>query len=85
MKNEINEIIETKIKTEYKKEEEIKPQKIIPQLNPKINYFKCNKCKNYISLSINPHNFSVSYECDSGIKTEDIYFSTLNQFLSNTS
>ena len=85
MKNEINEIIETKIKTEYKIEEEIKPQKIIPQLNPKINYFKCNKCKNYISLSINPHNFSVSYECDSGIKTEDIYFSTLNQFLSNTS
>ena len=51
----------------------------------KINYFKCQKCKNYISLKINPHNFSVSYECDNGNKKEDIYFASINQFLSVTS
>ena len=55
--------------------------------NPqKINYFKCQKCKNLILLNINPHNFSVSYECDNGDnKREDLYFASINQFLSNTS
>ena len=54
-----------------------------PCLNSnKINYFKCQKCKNYISLNINPHNFSVSYECDSDDKNEDLYFGSINQFLS---
>ena len=52
--------------------------------NQKINYFQCYKCKNYISLEINPHNFSVSYECEKekDNKREDIYFSSINQFLS---
>ena len=51
----------------------------------KINYFKCQKCKNHISLNINPHNFSVSYECDIGNKKEDLYFASINQFLSTFS
>ena len=54
----------------------------IPSHNNKINYFKCQKCKNYISLDINPHNFSVSYECANGDRREDIYFASINQFLS---
>ena len=48
----------------------------------KINYFNCHKCKNFISLEINPHNFSVSYDCEKDNKREDIYFSSINQFLS---
>ena len=48
----------------------------------KINYFNCHKCKNFISLEINPHNFSVSYDCEKDNKREDIYFSPINQFLS---
>ena len=50
-----------------------------------INYFRCQECKNYISLYINPHNFSVSYECDCGNKKEDLYFASINEFLSATS
>ena len=48
----------------------------------KINIFKCQECKNYISLNINPHNFSVSYECDNGDTKDDLYFASINQFLS---
>ena len=48
----------------------------------KFNYFKCLKCTDYITLNINPHNFSASYECDNGDIEEDIYFSAINQFIS---
>ena len=44
------------------------------------NYFKCLKCAKYITLNINPHNFSASYECDNGDIEEDIYFGSINQF-----
>ena len=47
-----------------------------------LNYFKCLKCANYISLNINPHNFSCSYECDNGDIGDDVYFGTVNQFIS---
>ena len=46
------------------------------------NYFKCLKCAKYITLNINPHNFSASYECDNGDIEEDIYFGSINQFIS---
>ena len=48
----------------------------------KVNYFKCEKCTDYITLKINPYNFSCSYECDNGDMKEDIFFSTINQILS---
>lgn len=47
----------------------------------KINYFKCFKCKSNISLEINPHNFSISYDCENDNRREDVYFSSINQFL----
>ena len=75
MKNEIKEINE-------KEKNEIKLNSHKEKL---INYFKCQKCKNYISLQLNPHNFSASYECDNGNKREDIYFASINQFLSMNS
>ena len=64
--------MENEIKEITKKEKKIQ----------KINYFNCHKCKNFISLEINPHNFSVSYDCEKDNKREDIYFSSINQFLS---
>ena len=64
--------MENEIKEITKNEKKIK----------KINYFNCHKCKNFISLEINPHNFSVSYDCEKDNKREDIYFSSINQFLS---
>ena len=63
-------------------ENEIKEIKKNEKKIQKINYFNCHKCKNFISLEINPHNFSVSYDCEKDNKREDIYFSSINQFLS---
>ena len=76
-----NQIIEN---NSNKKEEKLKinnKSQINSQLN-KFNYFKCLKCTDYISLNFNPENFSVSYECDNGDKGDDIYFSSINQFIS---
>ena len=56
--------MEEEIKENNKEKKEIKNI----SLQQKINYFKCQECKGYISLNINPHNFSVSYECDKGDK-----------------
>ena len=47
-----------------------------------LNIFKCLKCTDNISLNINPHNFSCSYECDNGDIGEDLFFGTVNQFIS---
>ena len=70
--------MEEEIKENNKEKNEIKNK----SHQQKINYFKCQECKGYISLNINPHNFSVSYECDKGDKREDLYFASINQFLS---
>ena len=67
------------------KESSKKPEIIKKKKKPssrQFNYFKCLKCTDYISLNINPHNFSVSYECDNGDIEEDLYFSAINQFIS---
>ena len=66
-------------------ENEIKENIKNEKNSQKINYFKCHKCKNFISLEINPHNFSVSFDCEKDNKIEDIYFSSINQFLSTNS
>jgi len=73
--------MEEEIKENNKETKEIK----IKYHSKKINYFKCQECKDYISLNINPHNFSVSYECDKGYKRDDLYFASINQFLSANS
>ena len=59
-----------------------KPTNIKSSPTENFNYFKCLKCTDYITLNINPHNFSASYECDNGDVEEDIYFSAINQFIS---
>lgn len=75
-----NEIIENENKNKKSLKSEIKKGN---DSNSKIlNIFKCKKCTDYVTLEINPYNFSASYECDNGDIEEDIYFGTINQFIS---
>ena len=73
-----NEIIENENKNKIKSEIKEKDN----YTSKKFNIFKCKKCSDLVTLKINPYNFSASYECDNGDLEEDIYFGTVNQFIS---